>query len=478
MMFRIIKNDLRVLIADRVLYVVGLFSLGLIAWGLWNGVQWTSERQRLISDYERKIESELQKQREEAIAYETGAKPMPTSTATPPNALMPTNKAVPATLPPTPLSIIAVGQADINPFATSINIMTEKHDLFQKYEIDNPLNLMIGRFDLAFVLVFILPLLILALSYNLLSAEKENGTLALTLASAGISIRRLGCGKLLARFALVLIFIVGFSLIGFALSGIDFRDSNTLAKVGFFILAVASYVLFWMTLALLVNSFGFSSATNAAILGGVWILTVVVFPSFLHVAANTLHPLPSRLEFVSKMREADNQTRSEGERLLKSYYGDHPELLPPGGISQATAQQRFFAIRQERQRRMLPEVENFERQLAAQQLLVSRYQILSPPVVMQEILNDIAGNSTYRYKLYVNQLREFISEMQAVLVPKLMRHEMLKSSDYDAIPRFHFREEEFSSVAFRLTKGILLLLIPTVLILVTAFLQLRKFSPI
>ena len=41
---------------------------------------------------------------------------------------------------------------------------------------------MVGRFDLAFVTVYLLPLLVLALSYNVLSEEREQGTLARTLA--------------------------------------------------------------------------------------------------------------------------------------------------------------------------------------------------------------------------------------------------------------------------------------------------------
>ena len=47
-----------------------------------------------------------------------------------------------------------------------------------------------GRFDLAFVLIYLYPLLILALTYNLLSAEKEQGTLALAL-SQPVSLRTL-----------------------------------------------------------------------------------------------------------------------------------------------------------------------------------------------------------------------------------------------------------------------------------------------
>ena len=70
-------------------------------------------------------------------------------------------------------------------------------------EIENPNRLLAGRFDLAFVIVFLYPLLILTLSYNMLSAEQEQGTLALTL-SQPVSLRTLVSGKVLLR-ALVLL---------------------------------------------------------------------------------------------------------------------------------------------------------------------------------------------------------------------------------------------------------------------------------
>lgn len=469
------RHDLQILVADKILWIVAALLLFLIAGGIYNGATWANARKQSVADLEQKGFDELEKQKAEAKEFESGAKPMPTAT---PAALLPTGKAVPVILPPAPLAVVSIGQSDIYPYSTSINLMTEKNDLFQEYEQDNPLSLLTGKFDLAFVLVFIFPLLILALSYNLFSAERENGTLSLTMANTAVSIKKIVAGKFLMRLLIILALVIGFSLIGLLFSGINFGSSDTFLRLGLYVLAIAAYACFWFAAAILVNSFGLSSATNALILGGIWVLVAVIMPSFLNVAATTIHPVPSRLEFVSKVREADNQTRSDGEKLLKSYYGDHPELAPPDGLTQSQASQRFYAIRQERQKRLMPEVEQFERQLAAQQNLVAVYRILSPPVVMQETLNDIAGTSTNRQKSYVSQIREHIGTLQNFLVPKLLRRELLKAKDFDQIPRFQFQEESISAIANRLGIGILLMLIPTALFGILIFARLRNFSPI
>ena len=469
------RHDFQILAAEKILWIVAALMLVLFAGGIYNGARWASERRNTLNEIEQKGFSELDKLKTEAAEFDSGAKPLPSPV---PPALLPTGKSAPVVLPPASLSVISIGQSDIYPNSTSVNVMTEKNDLFQEHELDNPLQLMTGKFDLAFVLVFIFPLLILALSYNLLSAERENGTLSLTMANAAVSVKKILAGKILTRLILILALAVGFSLVGLALSGVNPLAAENVGRVGLFISAIAFYALFWFAIAGLVNAFGFSSAANATILGGVWVLITIIMPSFLNVAATTIHPVPSRLEFVSKIREADNQTRSEGEKFLNSYYADHPELAPPAGLTQSQAQQRFYAIRQERQKRLMPEVERFERQLAAQQNLVANYRILSPAVVMQETLNDIAGSSTARQKSYVAQIREYVGSFQNFLVPKLMGREFLKATDYDKIPRFAFREESLANVGGRAIQGILLVLVPTILCGIFAFWRLRKFSPL
>lgn len=475
MLKRIMRHDLQILIADKILWLVALFLLAVVAGGIYNGAAWATARKNSVAELERKGLDELNTQRAAASEFEKGAKAMPSPV---PAALLPTGKSVPVVLPPAPLAAVSIGQSDIYPYSTSVNLMTEKNDLFQEYEQDNPLNLLTGKFDLAFVLVFIFPLLILAVSYNLLSAERENGTLSLTMANAAVSARKIVAGKFSMRFLLIVALAAGFSLLGLFFSGVNLFAAENLPRVGLFVTAVALYACFWFGATILINSFGFSSAANATILGGIWVTVAVIMPSFLNVAATTIHPVPSRLEFVSKIREADNQTRSEGEKLLKSYYGDHPELAPPDGLTQSQASERFYAIRQERQKRLMPEVEQFERQLEAQQNLVAYYRVLSPAVVMQETLNDIAGTSVERQKSYVRQIREHTSALQNYLVPKLMRRETLRASDYEQIPRFRFREESNADIAARAGNGFLLLLAPTILLGALAFWRLSRFSPL
>ena len=104
-----------------------------------------------------------------------------------------------AALAPAPLALVATGQSDLLPPAVRVTTGSKDSFLFAD-EIDNPANLMSGATDLAFVVVFVYPLVVLAMAFNLLAGEREQGTLAMTLASARRPSAALA-GKLAARVA-------------------------------------------------------------------------------------------------------------------------------------------------------------------------------------------------------------------------------------------------------------------------------------
>jgi ABC-2 type transport system permease protein len=105
-------------------------------------------------------------------------------------------------LPTAPLGPVALGQSDL--FPSQYDVTNQSSVVFMNpSDIESPWHLMSGHFDLAFVIVYLLPLLIFALSYNLLSAERENGTLRLLL-SQPLRLRTLLAGKLSVRAAVLL----------------------------------------------------------------------------------------------------------------------------------------------------------------------------------------------------------------------------------------------------------------------------------
>ena len=210
----VLRNEWRLLVADRALVLALLGFVLLFGYALANGLAWTDFQDRTLSLVRSGNVERVEALGTELEAIANGALPSsPFRDPRSPTVLGGASGAHTAVLEPGPLTALAVGQTDLLPWYYDVSIYTNESSLLQNGEIENPLNLLVGRFDLAFVTVYLLPLLILALGFNVLSGEREQGTLALTL-SQPVSVRSVVSAKLLFRAILVIGLALGASAVG------------------------------------------------------------------------------------------------------------------------------------------------------------------------------------------------------------------------------------------------------------------------
>ena len=323
----VLRNEWRLLAADRALRIVLAVFAVLFVYALANGMAWGRFQERTVEAARTGNAERVRALEQELTDIANGGRPSsPFRAPRAPNVLVGARGAHTAVLEPGPVAALAVGQSDLLPYYYDVSIYTNESSFQQNGEVENPLNLMVGRFDLAFVTVFLLPLLVLALSFNVLSEEREQGTLALTL-SQPVSARDVVGAKLAFRALLVVGLAAGVSLLGMLATG-GFGSSG---RVLLWCATVVLYALFWFALAAWVNSLRRSSAWNATVLAGAWlVLVVVVLPAAVNIAAGLLHPLPSRVEMITAQREASNAAVNRRSELLARYLEDHPEMA--GGV--------------------------------------------------------------------------------------------------------------------------------------------------
>jgi len=110
-----------------------------------------------------------------------------------------------------PLAGISIGQADVHPTVKRISIKTFEA---QKYDTDlvNPMNLQSGNLDLSFVIIYLFPLLVIVLTFNVVSEETETGTWRLvaiqTRSKIGFVISKLSIRLLLLYVLLLFLFLI------------------------------------------------------------------------------------------------------------------------------------------------------------------------------------------------------------------------------------------------------------------------------
>ncbi len=337
-----------------------------------------------------------------------------------------------AAMPPDNLAIIATGQSDIYSHYVKPNLYGESFEL-NYTELSNPVQLMFGSFDLSFVLIYILPLIVIAFTYNILSQEREQGILYV-IASHPVSLFQWLLRKALIRYALLAGILVVL-LLGLLLA-VGVPVFTDFGKTSLFILLSVGYLLFWFVLACLVNLRGQSSANNAVSLIALWIVLVLLVPSSVNQMANSIYPVPSRAKLINELRVVNAAAEEKADELLENFLRDHPELAGFEGGSRGW--QEYFATQDLIKNEIQPVLNEYEVKLEQQQEWVDKLRYISPALLMQDALNEISGTSTRHYADYREQVSEFSLEWRDFFLPMIFKGETFKKSMMADLPEFTY----------------------------------------
>ncbi|MEM6289168.1 MAG: DUF3526 domain-containing protein, partial [Bacteroidota bacterium] len=333
------------------------------------------------------------------------------------------------TTEPTPLSALAVGQADLYPAAHHVTA-GNRVAIGTSDALTSPLRLAAGAFDLAFVLLYLLPLVALALGYDLTASERERGTLRLVLAQP-LPRRTLVAGKLLARGGLLALLVVAATAAGFALAG------GGLGRWALWTAAALLYGLFWLGLAAAVDARGRSAAANAVVLAVCWLGLGVVFPAAVTLLAGQVHPAPTRAAFVAATRTAQADATQRGTEPVAQFLADHPEMAE---AMDAEASESFAVLAIARDAAVAEAVEpivaQFAEQRARQAGFVRTVGALSPSILAHAAFLDLAGTGDAQQQQALDAVEAYQEAWRAYFEPLVFADAPFNAADYPAAPRF------------------------------------------
>lgn len=340
-----------------------------------------------------------------------------------------------AIMQPETLSFLATGQSDMYTHFKSPTVYGNNFALDYS-EMINPVQLLFGNFDLAFVIIYILPLLIIAFTFNILSKEKELGTLQL-LGAQPISVVRWLLQKMTIRYIVFTLMTLITLLITIAVfSGDAFTDINNVLKL---FLIIAGYILFWFVIAAIINIKINDSSKNALALIGVWLLVVLVLPATINQIGNSLYPTPSRLNMINQIRLIEKENEEKQNEIMDDYLRNHPELAQGNNKQEFGFWHNYFASEKIMEEKTKPLLAQYDSQLKKQQNLISTFKYVSPAILMQQSLNNIAGTSEKHYNDYKKQVFEFSDSWRNYLVPMLFKKQKFSKKNYHELPEFIYK---------------------------------------
>lgn len=344
-----------------------------------------------------------------------------------------------ALLPSTPLTGLSVGGLAYR--LSQVHVTVDSLGALLSADAAEPAALLVGGgFGLGFIVVAVLPLLLLAVTYDVVSAERERGTWALILAQP-VNPSHVVLAKIAVRAGIVVATGLGATVLGLGLTGTDLTNGHVLSRLLGWAISVGLYGAFWCSVALAVNTWGWSSATNAVACLAVWLGVVVVGPSVIQTTAELAYPMPGRAELVVAVRETASQLEPDAREILARHDARHPELRPAGGRRVPDRVALQYAALEEQEQRLAPLLARFEAQGARREGLVTWLRPVSPALVVQGILDDIAGSGSDRYRDFLGAVARYHGAWRAFFLGRMYRGDVVTARDYAQIPRFAFVED-------------------------------------
>ena len=225
---------------------------------------------------------------------------------------------------PSPLAVLSVGASQAWPDRYRIHGVSLAKTLQRNDQI-RPATSTYGPFDVAFVVMAIAPLVVIGLTFNVSSYDRESALQNLIVAQT-LSLGKLMAVRCFVRVALVIglvIFIVnGGLLIAF---GSQF-DLNVIINLAIWNVLATVYLLVWSALSLFVNSFAKTSSTNGAALLLLWLVLVLLIPKFVSNSVQAAVPTHIESELAEREQATFDQASKNADGLVKSFQAKHPEI--------------------------------------------------------------------------------------------------------------------------------------------------------
>ncbi len=345
---------------------------------------------------------------------------------------------------PDGMAALAFGQRDIHKFAQQI---TNGSYFYNKYasgyinktqnsEIINPFKLLSGHLDISFVMVFLFPLYFILLGYNLLSIEKEGGTLSL-LALQSLSLSKIIFTKLAFRLLTVIV-------LGLALLFIAGSVNAVLAdkRWWLFMLSFLAYMFCWAGIIAFVISFNKSSGLNALSLVSIWILLVLLLPSLLNGVISVIKPITTKTALSAAVQKANAEVwalpksvRTDSFKVLRPYYAKSFDSVG------SWEDPKFFRINHYlTDYYVAPFEQSRIEKVIERNEFSERFNYFSPALITQSIFNELSGSNMPQMLAYDTSSYHYFKNVSRFTDDYIFLHgDRFTKEDLEKLPAYEFK---------------------------------------
>jgi len=467
----LLRQDFRLLLRERSFALVLGLALAAVCYATWSGSTWKASQLAELDSARAELAAAFTRESAQLAGLESGELEIAEAAA----AGLPNTVKTSLLQPPGPLAELSIGSSDLRPRKADIAAVGRADDMFRFYQVENPSLLALGRFDLAFVVVYLVPLLILGMTYSVLSADRESGSLGLLLAQP-LTAGQVAWARIALRTTLVALAVIVGSLLAWLLFAPGPVSPQAAPRLLAWTVITAAYCAFWGALAGLVAARNQGSDSNALVLLLAWAVITLLLPALIGIAAQTISPVPSRMEYVTVARAAENEANAQGRELLQGYLLDHPEIEATQQSAVAPFIKTFVLVQQRVEAAVAPVTAEFEARLEDQQRIAAALAWASPASLVQSTLAELAGSSLARQRRFETEASALRRSWLVALEEPIIAGRRLTAAEFAALPRPEFVEVATSQVLRNVAGPTILLVAYAALAVMLARRRFRSFS--
>ena len=331
-----------------------------------------------------------------------------------------------------PLGGLSVGQSDLNPTVKQLTIKTFEAQRFDT-DLVNPSSLHAGNLDLAFVILFLFPLLVIVLTFNLIAEETESGTWKLVAVQAKSTFGFV-FSKLLVRMCLL--YLLLFLLLLAAKLTLQIPLNEHFLTV---ILLSSLYLLFWFVLSFFVICFKQSSGYNALILLSTWLVLLLLLPAGVNAYITGKYPIPEAMSTAIAQRDGYHVKWDTDKReTIEKFYQHYPQFESFGYPTEGFNWLWYYAMQQMGDDDSSAQQEALDKKINLREKTSALIAQWIPNLHLQLTLNQLAGTSMRQHMDYLNEAEAYHERLRLFFYPKVFEELHADTIDWSKIkPIFH-----------------------------------------
>lgn len=327
--------------------------------------------------------------------------------------------------PPSALAFAALGERDTMPWKHRIRMLALEGQIHEA-DVANPELALVGRFDLAFVAAFLLPLLVIVALHDLRARERQAGRLELLMSLSDGRLWALR-GGLRGMAIGVCVSLPG--LVGGVISGAPWAALAALAAV------VLLHAAFWTVVCVVAAAAARSAAVVLSVLIALWWSTAVLLPATAAAMIERSVSLPAGGGIVLLQREAVNDAWDlPKDTTMSAFVASYPQWTAHTTVSRPFEWKWYYAFQEVGDLRAAPLSDARRRGIAERHRLAGRWAWASPSALVERALQRLAGTDAAASQRYLDRVRAFHASLREFHYPKLFLDEPFDGSRTAGLP--------------------------------------------